>query len=188
MSSQLLISLLIHGFPSTMFKKTLFSFCIDSFHVLRTFKVIEYSSKLNLVQSYITLVPYTIPVLCQMKKNKKDFIEIKRKIRGYIVSDQSRAQEERQTEKWAKGIIYVCISCHVSVHRTSSIVVQSIVRKINTKGFKLNIYYRCLENKMVNGKQFTLLWYVEDFKVLHMKTKVVGDLINYLKIILDSYY
>ena len=43
--------LFIHGFPSTLlsFRTTLVSFWIDSFHVLRTFKLIESNPKLNLV-------------------------------------------------------------------------------------------------------------------------------------------
>ena len=49
------------------------------------------------------------------------------------------------------------------------------------KGFELNPYDICVANKMVNGKQFTLVWYVEDNKVSHMEAKVVEDLINDLK-------
>ena len=49
------------------------------------------------------------------------------------------------------------------------------------KGFELNPYDICVANKMVNGKQFTLVWYVEDNKVSHMEAKVVEFLINDLK-------
>ena len=49
------------------------------------------------------------------------------------------------------------------------------------KGFELNPYDICVENKMENGKQCTLVWYVDDKKVLHTESKVVEDLINGLK-------
>ena len=49
------------------------------------------------------------------------------------------------------------------------------------KGFKLNPYERCEANKMFNGKQFTLVWYVEDNKLLHMEAKLVEDIINDLR-------
>ena len=49
------------------------------------------------------------------------------------------------------------------------------------KGFKLNSYDRCFVNKLVNGKQCTLVWYVGDSNVSHMKSKVVEDLINVLR-------
>ena len=34
-------------------------------------------------------------------------------------------------------------------------------------GFELNPYDRCVANKMVNGKQCTIVWNVDDLKVLH---------------------
>ena len=49
------------------------------------------------------------------------------------------------------------------------------------KGFELNQYDRCVANKMVNGKQCTLVWYVDDKNVLHTEEKLVEDLINELK-------
>ena len=49
------------------------------------------------------------------------------------------------------------------------------------KGFKLNPYDRYVKNKLVNSKQCTLVWYVDDNKVSHMEEKVVQDLINDLK-------
>ena len=50
------------------------------------------------------------------------------------------------------------------------------------KGFKLNPYDRCGANKLVNGKWFTLVWYVDNNRVSHMEAKVVEDLIKYLNI------
>ena len=41
------------------------------------------------------------------------------------------------------------------------------------KGIELNLYYRCAENKLVNGKQFTLMWYVDYKKVSHMEAEVL---------------
>ena len=49
------------------------------------------------------------------------------------------------------------------------------------KGFKLNSHDRCFVNKLVNGKQCTLVWYVDNKQVSHMESKVVDDLINDLK-------
>ena len=41
------------------------------------------------------------------------------------------------------------------------------------KGFKLNPYDRYVKNKLVNSKQCTLVWYVDDNKVSHMEEKLV---------------
>ena len=40
-------------------------------------------------------------------------------------------------------------------------------------GFEINPYDFCVANKMVNGKQCTIVWYVDDLKVSHMERSVV---------------
>ena len=40
------------------------------------------------------------------------------------------------------------------------------------KFLELDKYDRCVANKLVNGRQFTLVWYVEDNKVSHMEIKI----------------
>ena len=46
-------------------------------------------------------------------------------------------------------------------------------------GFVLNPYDKCVANKMVNGKQCTVLWYVDDVKVSHVDRSVVeNDITN----------
>ena len=49
------------------------------------------------------------------------------------------------------------------------------------KSFELNPYDRCVVNKMMNGKQCTLVWYVDKNKLSHMEAKVEEDLINIMK-------
>ncbi|KAG7347353.1 reverse transcriptase RNA-dependent DNA polymerase [Nitzschia inconspicua] len=44
-------------------------------------------------------------------------------------------------------------------------------------GFELNPYDPCVANKMINGKQCTVVWYVDDNKISHVDPKVVTDVI-----------
>ena len=44
-------------------------------------------------------------------------------------------------------------------------------------GFRLNPYDRCVANKMINGKQCTMVWYVDDNKLSHEDPKVVDEII-----------
>jgi hypothetical protein len=44
-------------------------------------------------------------------------------------------------------------------------------------GFELNKYDRCVANKTINGKQFTVLWHVDDLKLSHMDEAVVEQII-----------
>jgi hypothetical protein len=49
---------------------------------------------------------------------------------------------------------------------------------LQAMGFKLNLYDTCVANKTTNGKQCTIVWYVDDNKVSHAHDKVVTDVIE----------
>ena len=51
-------------------------------------------------------------------------------------------------------------------------------------GFKINLYDTCVANKVINGKQCTIVWYVDDLKVSHVEQKVVLILIIIIRIII----
>jgi len=48
-------------------------------------------------------------------------------------------------------------------------------------GFKLNEYDKCVANKMINGKQCTIIWHVDDLKISHVEQKLVKDIIKRLE-------
>ncbi|KAG7372416.1 reverse transcriptase RNA-dependent DNA polymerase [Nitzschia inconspicua] len=45
-------------------------------------------------------------------------------------------------------------------------------------GFELNPYDPCAANKMIDGKQCTVVWYVDDNKISHVDPQVVTDVIT----------
>ena len=45
-------------------------------------------------------------------------------------------------------------------------------------GFELNKYDACLSNKTINGKKFTIVWYVSYLKLSHVDEEVLGGLVN----------
>ena len=53
--------------------------------------------------------------------------------------------------------------------------------KLTKLGFKVNEYDRCVANKMINGKQCTIVWYVDDVKASHVDETVVSDIITYMQ-------
>jgi hypothetical protein len=46
--------------------------------------------------------------------------------------------------------------------------------------FKVNDYDECTFNKMINGKQCTIQFHVDDLKVSHVKHSVLDDIIDQL--------
>ena len=51
-------------------------------------------------------------------------------------------------------------------------------------GFVINPYDWCVANKIINGKQCTIVWHVDDLKISHKDPKVVDRIIETL----DSEY
>ena len=43
-------------------------------------------------------------------------------------------------------------------------------------GFELNPYDACVANKMIDGKQCTIAWYVDDMKISHVDPNVVTNI------------
>ena len=53
-------------------------------------------------------------------------------------------------------------------------------------GFKLNPYDSCVANKIVNGKQMTVIWHVDDLKVSHMEPQEVNICISKMRSIFEG--
>ncbi len=49
-------------------------------------------------------------------------------------------------------------------------------------GFELNPYDSCVANKMINGKQCTIHWHVDDLKISHVEADVVTNIISLLEL------
>jgi len=47
-------------------------------------------------------------------------------------------------------------------------------------GFKINEYDQCVANKIIKGKQCTIIWHVEDLKISHVDKRVVEDVLKQL--------
>jgi Reverse transcriptase (RNA-dependent DNA polymerase) len=51
---------------------------------------------------------------------------------------------------------------------------------IDKHGYKRNPYDWCVVNKTINGKQSTIVWYVDDLKISHVDTTVVDEQVQLL--------
>jgi hypothetical protein len=53
-----------------------------------------------------------------------------------------------------------------------------LVADLKLLGYKINPYDPCVANKMINGQQMTICWYVDDLFIGHANPKVVTNLLN----------
>ena len=51
---------------------------------------------------------------------------------------------------------------------------------IDTLGFTLNKYDKCVANKVINGHQCTILWHVDDLKISHVDKAMVDGIVSKL--------
>jgi hypothetical protein len=67
--------------------------------------------------------------------------------------------------------------------RSALLFYQKLLGGLERNGLTLNPYDPCVANKMVNGKQLTVIGHVEDLKLSHVDKNEVTKTINWLKII-----
>jgi len=58
---------------------------------------------------------------------------------------------------------------------------RKLRKELEADGFKINPYDICVANKMVNGKQLTVVWHVDDLKVSHKDVPVVDQFIEWCR-------
>ena len=70
--------------------------------------------------------------------------------------------------------IYGCIE---SALRWYELFSETLVKE----GWEINHYDKCVANKMINGKQCTIVWYVDDNKISHEDPNLVTEVIELMK-------
>jgi hypothetical protein len=81
-----------------------------------------------------------------------------------------------------KPVLYVKLQKAVyGCLRSALLFYQKMLKDLEDNGFELNPYDPCIANKVINGKQFTITWHVEDLKLSHVDSKVVDDTITWIK-------
>ena len=92
--------------------------------------------------------------------------------------DISNEYEKYVTEENGKRVLYLRLKKALYGCMQSAILWYDTFKGcLVNMGFKLNKYDPCVANKMVNGKQCTICWHVDDNKISHVKPKVVDEVI-----------
>jgi hypothetical protein len=65
---------------------------------------------------------------------------------------------------------------------------RKFVKSLTDIGFIINPYDPCVANKIIEGKQMTICFHVDDYKLSHHKKKVMDTMIEYLRQEYESLY
>ena len=79
-----------------------------------------------------------------------------------------------------KGSIQLLVQCQNALYSTmvaSLLYYRKFTKSLTGIGFELNPYDPCVANKMIDGKQMTICFHVDDCKLSHRKSRVMDDMI-----------
>ena len=85
------------------------------------------------------------------------------------------------TDKKGEPILYVrLLKALYGQLKAALLHYKKLSKELEEAGFKKNPYDLCVMNKIVKGKQLTVVWHVDDLKILHVIPKVVTRVIKRL--------
>jgi hypothetical protein len=114
-------------------------------------------------QDDFVLVKFTgssVDVLCQVDEEYKSFVTI---------------------EKGKKVIYLQLLKALYGCLRSALLWYELYTSKLQGMGFELNPYDMCVANKMINDKQCTIGYYVDDNIATHVEDDVLSDIIEVVK-------
>ena len=117
----------------------------------------------------------------EMTKDKQVLLKLKNE----FVDIMCNINPEYKSHVWYEGktkmlylkvvhAIYGCLESALFWYNLYSSTLEKM-------GFKSNLYDLCVANKMINGSQCTIVFYVDDNKISHKDPDVVNGVISELK-------
>jgi hypothetical protein len=118
-------------------------------------------------------------------EDEKDraFIQIRGPLVDILTSIAPDVYESYVTigKKREKQLLVKCLTALYCTMVASLLYYKKFVKSLISKRFKLNPYDPCIVNKWVNGKQLNVCFHVDDCKILHVCSRVVTDIIDWLR-------
>jgi len=85
------------------------------------------------------------------------------------------------TNTKGKPVLYVQLEKAVyGMMKSALLFYRKLVADLTSLGFEINPYDPCVANKIVNGKQLTVCWHVDDLFIGHEDTAVVTHLLQWI--------
>ncbi len=108
------------------------------------------------------------------------------KLRGILVDIMCKIAPDLyapfvHVDSKGRKILYLAVTKAVyGMIQSPMLWYNKFVKDVTENGFKLNPYDPCVANKMVKGKQLTIVWHVDDVKISSVDKQAVEDFIDWL--------
>ncbi len=80
-----------------------------------------------------------------------------------------------------KQLLVKCLNAIYGTMVASPLYYPKFTRSLKNQGYVMNPYDPCVWNKMIEKKQITICFHVDDCKVLHKSARVVDEAIKWLR-------
>ena len=91
-----------------------------------------------------------------------------------ILKIDPQLYQKHVTKENGKDVIYVTLTKALyGTLQAALLFWQNLSSQLVEWGFVINPYNFCVANKIINGKQCTVVWHVDDLKISHVDPKVV---------------
>jgi len=114
-------------------------------------------------------------------------IKLLSNIRGMVVDMLCKIAPEfyqpyvTYDKKRNKQLYVKCLNALYGTMVASLLYYRKFTNSLKSKNFVMNPYDPCVWNKMVNGKQLTIVFHVDDCKLSHVDSKVLDTTIDWLR-------
>jgi hypothetical protein len=98
---------------------------------------------------------------------------------------------KKYATKDKKGVSQLIVQCQNALYGTmiaSLLYYRKFTKSLTDVGYEINPYDPSVANKMIDGKQMTICYHVDDCKLSHVNTKVMDTTIEWLRTEYESIF
>ena len=116
------------------------------------------------------------------KNGDRVVMKVRGELVGILIELDTQLYSPYVTYEKGQPVIYLHVLKAIYGMLTSAMLFYQKLRKdLENYGFEINPYDPCVANKIINGKQMTVTWHVDDMKISHKDPKVVDGFIDWLE-------
>jgi hypothetical protein len=98
-----------------------------------------------------------------------------------ILKIDPKKYKKHVVQERGKDVVYVILTKALyGTLQAALLFWQNLSSQLVEWGFEINPYDFCVANKIIDGKQCTVVWHVDDLKISHVDPKVVTTILNLL--------
>ena len=115
----------------------------------------------------------------QAKMDEKVHVKFEGEIAEMLVKMNPSMYRKYVKDENGKSVLYVeLLKALYGTMKAALLFWKLLSSKLVEWGFEINPYDWCVANKMIDGKQCTVLWHVDDLKISHVDSKVNTEVIR----------